>query len=129
MKEKRKYTRIKPTKPVTAKYSIVSYEELGRTVKRGEVYPKDMSVSGMFIELPFMKPKFVKDLLAGTNKIALELDAPGHKSKIKITGRAVWIDKKEGLGCKSHAIGLRFDGMNEKERDRLVRFMLELILH
>lgn len=82
-------------------------------------YTKDVSGGGIKIVLP--EPLRIRDIL----QVRLELPAP--ESPIDCEGEVVWTDKEEILsGNKLEEIlyaGVEFTLIDEKERERLIRFL------
>ena len=128
MKENRRYIRIKPSKAMVVKFSVVPDKKRRRSIKKGNTQPTNISGGGMFLELPYLKSDVIESLLSGKNKIALELKVPGYYSTMKILARAAWIDRKERSGRKVCDVGIRFDEIDGEDRERLVRHMVDLIL-
>jgi len=128
MNEKRRYIRIKPSKAMGVKFSVVPDKKRKRFVKKANTQLTNISGGGMFLELPYLKSDVIESLLSGKNKISLELKVPGYSSTMKILARAVWIDRKESSGRKVCAVGIRFDEINEEDRERLIRYMVDLII-
>lgn len=128
MKERRRYLRIKPTKPVKARFKVVPGRKQKPVLRRGRSYTRDISGDGMFIELPHMKDEIAEALLSGKNKIVLDLKIPGSRAKVKIVGRAMWMDKKGTARRRTCGVGIRFDEISEHDRERLLQYMLELVL-
>jgi len=127
-KEKRKYIRIKPAKPVNLKFRIVPNKKRKRTLKKGKAFSRNISGGGMFIKLPFMKAQLMTGLFSGANKVALELKIPGYNSRIKILGKAVWLDNKIDTKRKQCGMGIEFEEISEEDRERILQYMLHLIL-
>ena len=128
MRERRKYIRIAPSRPVEVKFKMISHRGRSLALKRRRGTPRNISGGGMFVEMPRMKPKTIERLLSGKYKFALELKIPGYRSKIKILSKAAWVDKKKGLEHNIFNMGIQFEKIKEIDRERLVTHMLDLLL-
>lgn len=127
-KERRGFIRLRLPRPIGIKFKIVSTDSKARLLKRGRTSTRNISGSGMFLELPRLSEGIVDRLLSGKNRITLELTVPGHRSKIRIIGKAVWMDKKGVARRRVHGVGIRFVEITDKDRERLIYYMLDLIL-
>jgi len=127
-RERRGFIRLRLPRPIGIKFKIVSTDSKVKLFKRGRTYTRNISGSGMFLELSRVSEGVVERLLSGKNRITLELTIPGHRSKIRIIGKAVWTDRKGVAGHRAHGVGIRFVEITEKDRERLIYYMLDLIL-
>ena len=124
-KERRKYIRVRLAKPLKLNFRIIGSKG---SIKMGGTFSKDISGGGVLIDLPAMKQEILEGLVAGKNSVVLEFRLPRTRAKLRIRGKVQWVDRKETPKGKTHGVGIQFIGMREEDREKLLQYMLDLVL-
>lgn len=125
--ERRRYVRIAPPRPIKIKYSFVrGYGAQG--VYSADAMSNSVSGGGLFVEMPYLEPETVDELLKGEKKLALEIDLPNMKQPIKALGQVVWMEGKRDGKRYYYGAGVSFLRIDENDRDEIINYIIDLYL-
>lgn len=118
--EKRKDLRIEIDEPLAIKCHIKKKSDLLNLL--GKVYSsaENMSVGGMRMELPLLDSKEMNRVIEGKDKLILELDVPGLKRPLKVTGKIAWLKKRDRRGNTHYVAGVSFENLKAKDREKIL---------
>lgn len=124
--ERRRYARIVPPKALKVKYSFIQCSEPKRS--SGDALSKSLSCGGLFLELPYLEPAVVDELLRGEKKLSMEIELPNAAKSIKALGEVAWMEgKKNGERC-FYGAGVSFIKIDENDRDEIINYIIDLYL-
>ncbi len=126
--DKRKDLRVELYKPFAVKLRIKKNKGLSFFSKEKLSSVDNMSVGGMRLELPLMKRSQMERIIDGREKIVLELGMPSSKKTLKITGKLVWLKRKDKRGKTIYVVGLNFPNINDSERESILQYLMESCL-
>lgn len=126
--DKRKDLRVELYKPFAVKLHIKKNKGLSFFSKEKLSSVDNMSVGGMRLELPLMKRSQMERIIDGREKIVLELGMPSSRKTIKITGKLVWLKRKDKRGKTIYVVGLNFPNINDSERESILQYLMESCL-
>ena len=121
--EKRRYVRISPREPMHVKYRFVEDSKEPDT-SLGDALSSSVSGGGLFLELPYLEPGAVEELLKGRKKLALKIELPNLDKPIKALAQVIWMEgKKEGYG-----VGVSFIRIDENDRNEIINYIIDFYL-
>lgn len=125
--EKRRYVRISPLEPLKVRYSLV--EEHGEPEPAShKTFSRSVSGGGLFMELPYLEPQTVEELLAGKKKLSLQIDIPNNERSIKALGQVMWLEGKKEKEKYFYGAGVSFIRIDEDDRDEIINYIIDLYL-
>jgi len=127
-KEKRRDLRISVSGPYTVRFLISKANKIFSLQRKKVAHARNLSVGGMFIELPALKEKQMQRIIAGKDKLILELETPGSKTPICIKGKITRLEKRDKFGKPVYVAGLSFEGIKEKDREEVLRQLVNICL-
>lgn len=86
---------------------------------------ENISTGGICIELPLLTQRQIKSITSGKKDLILELELSGLKKPLRIKGKIAWWQKKDK---PSGVAGISFEGLKEKDREEILRELLNLCL-
>jgi len=126
--DKRKDLRVELYKPFAVKLHIKKNKGLPFFSQEKLSSVDNMSVGGMRLELPLIKRSQMEKIIDGREKIVLELGVPSNKKALKITGKLVWIKRKDKHGKTIYVVGLNFPHIKDSERELILQYLMEACL-
>ena len=127
-KEKRRDLRIFMKKPFMLRCQIKKQKELFKLRPKKLSHAENMSVGGMSIELPVLDQGQIDRIINGQDKLILELNIPSLKKPLKVTGKIVWLKKRDRTGRTVYVTGLSFQDLKEKDREKVLLQLVNLCL-
>lgn len=127
-KERRKDLRVGISKPFTIRFQIKKRKGLFALRPKKIAQAKNISVGGMFIELPTLDQKQMDRIIGGQDKLILELETPEIRRPIKVLGRITRLEKRDRYGKSTYVAGLSFEDIKEKDREKILHQLISLCL-
>jgi Tfp pilus assembly protein PilZ len=127
--EKRRDLRVK----------IDSFQMKCQIIKKDGLFPlqlkktslvrvRNVSVDGVFVELPLLKQGQLEDLSKGGYELVLELKTSDDRKPIKIKGKLAWIRKKDDSGKSINVAGVHFHNLDDKTRKEILDQLIDVCL-
>ncbi|RJQ85272.1 MAG: hypothetical protein C4519_03455 [Desulfobacteraceae bacterium] len=83
----------------------------------------DLSLGGMCMEITERAPSARNENLKG-RLVQLKLDLLNEVVLLKLTGKIVWQHRRKQQACPAVLIGIRFDTLNEMDREMLAEYCM-----
>lgn len=125
MQDKRRYVRMKTVFPVEFTVLNERREECSKHLLQG--FTRDVSASGLCIELKSFGKQTEKDLSGPNGYLNLSIDPPFSRQPIRATGRIAWLRKSIDTTPERYFIGVDYTDIDEKARQRIVRYASRLL--
>ena len=126
--EKRKDLRVETAEPITLKFRVKTQKGIFRFCRKKTARSRNLSVGGMRIELPLIEREEIENIIEGKKKLILELDIPHLKKPLKITGKLVWLEKRDMRGKNAYVTGVSFEGLSEKDREKILNQLINICI-
>lgn len=127
-RERRKDLRVRARKPFMIKVYIRRARRFFRFGRKNDANVKNLSVSGVCLEIPVLKEDEARRVQDGQDSLVLELKLPKTNKIIKLKGMVSRIEKRgkdrEGL----FSAGIRFDDMCESDREHLLYELINMCI-
>lgn len=127
-KERRRDLRIGMPKPLMVRFRIEKQKGIFNLRPKKIARAKNISVGGMFIELPALTAEQVDRIIEGKDKLILELEIPEAKRPIRIRGRITRLEKRDKFGKPIYVAGLSFEDIKEKDREEILHQLISICL-
>lgn len=127
-KERRKDLRVGMSKPFMIRFQIKKEKGIFNLRPKKLASAKNMSVGGMFIELPLLGQEQLDRVIKGKDKLILELEIPEIKRPIRIGGRITRLEKRDKYGKPIYVAGLSFEDIKEKDREQVLHHLINFCL-
>ena len=126
--EKRKDLRINTSEPLTLKFQIKKQKGIFSLRHKKTTHTKNIRVRGMRIELKILEKKKIDKIIEGKERLVLELNIPSLKKPLKITGKIVWLEKRDIHGRNIYVTGVSFEGLSEKDREKILNQLINICI-
>ena len=120
--ERRRHVRINLKKPMVFRFKIARDHGFQSSYE-GEGEAKNISLGGMYIELPVMTEDELQRLLAGKDKLRVEVDTPHTVKGLKAKAKVIWLGKKRKTQPPIFGIGVSFEDVSDK--DKIAHYMID----
>lgn len=125
--EKRRDLRVK-IDPFQMKCQIIKKDGLFplKLKKTSLVKIRNMSVDGVFVELPLLQQDQLEELSKGGYDIVFELRAREDRKPVKLKGKLAWIRKKDDAGKSINVAGVHFYELDIKTRKEILDQLIDI---
>ena len=125
--ERRRYVRISPSEPIQVKYNLVKDHGEGEA-ETNKASSRSVSGGGLFLEMPYLEPREVEELLKGEKKLSLQIHIPNLSKPIKALGQVMWLEGKKEGERYFYGAGVSFVRIDEDDRDEIINYIIDLYL-
>ena len=125
--ERRRYVRISPSEPIQVQYKLVKDREEGE-MEINKASSRSVSGGGLFLELPYLEPGEVEELLRGEKKLSLQIHIPTLSKPVKALGQVMWLEGKKEGERYFYGAGVSFVRIDEDDRDEIINYIIDLYL-
>jgi len=126
--EKRKFIRLKLKEPYFIRVRLYQANKLVNFSLKRDAYSLNISTTGMYIVLFNLTPVEIRELKEADCRLIIEFKTPYLKKPVKLLGRIAWAERKEKSGESIYSAGVYFEGLKEKDREKVLQNMLDLCL-
>lgn len=127
-KERRRDLRVGISRPFMIRFQIKKQKEIFNLWPKKIASAKNISVGGMFIELPALNQRQIDGIIEGKDKLILELVMPDIKRSIRVRGRITRLEKRDKYGEPIYVAGLSFEDIKEKDREEILHQLINMCL-
>jgi len=127
-RERRRDLRVGVAKPFMIRFQIKKQKAIFNLRPKKIGQAKNISVGGMFIELPTLNQRQMQRIIDGKDKLILELETSETKRPIRVTGKINRLEKRDKFGKPIYVAGLSFEGLKEKDREEILHRLITLCL-
>jgi c-di-GMP-binding flagellar brake protein YcgR len=87
-----------------------------------------VSGGGLFLELPYIEPATVEELLKGEKQLSLEIKIPNSAEPIKALAKVAWMEGRKEGDRYLYGAGVSFIRIDENDRDEIINYIIDLYL-
>lgn len=127
-RERRKDLRVGMPKPLMVRFRIEKQKGIFKLRPKKIARAKNMSVGGMFLELPHLQEGQLDRIIKGKDKLILELETPEARRPIRIKGKITRLEKRDRYGKPIYVAGISFEDIKEKDREEILRRLITICL-
>lgn len=109
-------------------FTVLSGDREERSKHLLQGFTRDVSASGLCVELKSFGKQTEKELSEEGAHLSLSIDPPFSRSPIRAVGRIAWMRKSIESPSGRYFIGVDYTEIDEKARRRLVRYASRLVL-
>ncbi|MFH0877008.1 MAG: PilZ domain-containing protein [Candidatus Omnitrophota bacterium] len=126
--ERRRDPRLGIFESLPIKFRIKKSGWLFSLVSKKTGAVQNMSVGGMFLELPFLKDKNAVRIMKGQAQLILEIKASRTRKPIRIKARVLRLEKGGATHKPMYVAGLSFEDIKEKDREEILHQLVSICL-
>ena len=126
--ERRHFKRLVVRLPV--RFLFIDAEDKKELTETRSGHTVDISGGGLLLEMDELNEEWIKELISGMIRVGLELKVPTSSEPIRTLAKVAWMTKRKEPeeDQKKYLLGLNFVDITEKDRDKVLEYVVTAYL-